>query len=158
MAFSVVETKIVNPAKGRPMAKRHMSAKQIRFFGTKRQKAALKAKRASPKHHAAKHHVKRSNPPRRKPSFRKKRNPTPEIITLALGNPARKKGKKTMAKSRHFAHKHAARRSNAGRPRESVKKYNFARRKHNPAGLGRPMDWIKGGVGVLGGVVVTQRR
>ena len=65
-----------------------------------------------------------------------------------------------MAKSsKHsFKKKNAARRhSNAGRPRASVKKYNFGRRKRrNPAGLGRPIDWIKGGVGVLGGVVVTR--
>ena len=161
MAFSVVETRIVNPAKkGRNMAKRKMSAKQIRFFGTKRQRAALKAKRSKPKHHAVKHRSapKRSNPPRRKPSFRKhrKRNPVPEIISLSLGNPARKKGHKTMAKTRHFHKKRAARRSNAGRPRKSVKRYNFSRRKRNPAGLGRPMDWVKGGVSVLGGVVVTR--
>jgi len=32
------------------------------------------------------------------------------------------------------------------------------RRRHNPglAGLGRPMDWVIGGAGVLGGVVVTR--
>lgn len=64
-----------------------------------------------------------------------------------------------MAKSKKhsFKKKNAARRSNAGRPHHSVKKYNFARRKkRNPAGLGRPIDWLKGGVGVLGGVVVTR--
>ena len=64
-----------------------------------------------------------------------------------------------MAKTKHFKTHHRAAKSNAGRPRKrnaSVKHYRFARRKRNPAGLGRPMDWIKGGVGVLGGVVVTR--
>lgn len=165
MAFSVVETRIVNPAKkGRSnMAKtrRKMSAKQIRFFGTKRQRAALKARRSNPKHHVVKHRAaKRSNPrPRPKPRFRtkhKKRNPVPEIISLTLGNPARKKGRKTMAKTKHFKTKHrAASKRNAGR-RKSTKRYAFSRRKRNPAGVGRPMDWVKGGVGVLAGVVVTR--
>jgi hypothetical protein len=81
----------------------------------------------------------------------------PEIISLTLGNPgnpARKKGRKTMAK--HFKTKHrAASKRNAGR-RKSTKRYAFSRRKRNPAGLGRPMDWVKGGVGVLAGVVVTR--
>ena len=52
MAYSVVDTHIQNPAKrtGKRMAKtrRKMSAKQIKHFGTKRQKAALKARRHAP--------------------------------------------------------------------------------------------------------------
>ena len=52
MAYSVVDTHIQNPANGkrRSMAKtrRKMSAKQIKHFGTKRQKAALKARRHAP--------------------------------------------------------------------------------------------------------------
>src|ERR1039458_4380498 len=49
MATAVRETYIANPGKkrGRRMAKRRMSAKQIKFFGTSRQRAALKAKRKS---------------------------------------------------------------------------------------------------------------
>jgi hypothetical protein len=164
MAFSVVETKIVNPAKkGRSMAKqrRKMSAKQIRFFGSKRQRAALKAKRSNAaKHHVVKHRAAKRSNPRPKPRFRTKhrtrRNPVPEIISLTLGNPARKKGTK-VAKTRHFKTKHrAASRKNAGRPRKSVKRYNFSMRKRNPAGLGTPIQWLKGGVGVLAGVVVTR--
>jgi hypothetical protein len=69
MAWSTVETKIANPATGRRKGKRnmaakrkrHLRAKQIKHFGTKRQKAALKAKR----HNAAKHRPrtkKRANP------------------------------------------------------------------------------------------------
>src|SRR5450759_1682740 len=63
MAYSVVDTHIQNPArragKGRKnmaKARRKMSAKQIKHFGTKRQKAALKAS-----HHRAR--TKR-NPPK----------------------------------------------------------------------------------------------
>ena len=37
-----------------------------------------------------------------------------------------------------------------------MKIYNRARHRRNPAGLGRPLDWVKGGIGVLGGVVVTR--
>jgi hypothetical protein len=38
-----------------------------------------------------------------------------------------------------------------------VKIYNPGRRRRrNPGMIGRPMDWLKGGVGVLGGVVVTR--
>ena len=51
MAYSVVETHIANPARRRKKnVARKLSAKQIRYFGSPRQKAALKAKRrAKPK-------------------------------------------------------------------------------------------------------------
>ena len=56
--------------------------------------------------------------------------------------------------------KRSASRSNtAGRStkRHYTKKRNMSHhRRRNPAGLGRPIDWIKGGVGVLGGVVATR--
>jgi hypothetical protein len=65
VAYSVIDTHIQNPAragKGNKMAKsrRKMSAKQIKHFGTRRQKAALKARRSAPKHRART----RSNPPK----------------------------------------------------------------------------------------------
>ena len=172
MAFSEVETTVVNPAsklaerKGKKVAK-HLSAKQIKYFGSKRQKAALKAKRSNSAKKAFKAKSlrprtvpKKSNPAARKKSFvakaEKRRNPTPEIISFVLGNPARKKGK-TMAKS--FKNKKASStcKTNAGRPKTSYKKsFKSSAAKRNPAGLGRPMDWVKGGVGVLAGVVVTR--
>ena len=163
MAYSVVETKVVNPARKRTrMAKRKLSAKQIKAgFGGKRRKAAAKqrhrpaAKRANPTRRRARRNTARRAAPRR-PTHRK-RNPTPEIISLVMGNPSRKKGS-TMARRKNASHRH--RKANpAGtrrRRRNTVKIYNRARRRRNPAGLGRPMDWLKGGAGVLGGVVVTR--
>jgi len=162
MAFSTVETTVVNPAsrlgKGKKMAKR-LSAKQIKYFGTKRQRAALKNKRRSSAKRTFKaKHRKRTNPPKRRAAPRKtfhaKRRKNPgEIISFVLGNPARRKQGK-MAKS--FKKKASSKRTNAGRPRKVSYKKSFSRHRHRNPALGRPMDWVKGGVGVLAGVVVTR--
>lgn len=172
MAFSVVDTHIQNPAragkgKKRNMAKsrRKMSAKQIRHFGTKRQRAALKAKRTSrPKHRART----RPNPPRKrrrvvaaappkrrrraakKSTAKTRRNPTPMIISWAAGNPAKRR-KKTVARSRRKKRVAVAR--NAGRRRSTQKAVHHRRRRPNPGALGSPMNWIQGGAGVVAGVV-----
>ena len=170
MAYSKVLTTVANPARKRKrnMAKRKMSAKQIRHFGTKRQKAALKAKRKrhAPARKAAKrnpskahkrvskalrHYVKRSVP--------RKRN-TGEILVLTAGNPAKKGHKKAMAK-RAYHHKKRAgakhRRTNAGRRTTTHHtKHHYSRRRRNPGAIGRPMDWLKGGVGVIAGGVGTR--
>jgi hypothetical protein len=180
MAWSTVDTHIQNPAKrtGKRMAKtrRKMSAKQIKHFGTKRQKAALKARRHAP--------AKKRNPPkgggrvisgygstvmnphrkrkRKNPgnhkivinSARKRRkNPTPMILSWAAGNPAKRRS--TVAKSRKRRKVYAtAKRSNAGRRRTT--KVVHHRRRSNPGSLGRPMDWLQGGAGVIAGVVGTR--
>lgn len=167
MAYSVIETRVANPArkkKKKNMAhRRKLSAKQIRagFGGKRRQNAARHRK---PKYHKPRRHApaaRRSNPPRRKKRIshhRKRRNPTPEIITFALGNPGRRKGKKKMASRKRY--RKAASKTNAGRRHYSKRRRNPSRmhhrRRRNPAGLGRPMDWIKGGVGVIGGGVGTR--
>jgi hypothetical protein len=155
--------------------RRKMSAKQIKHFGTKRQKAALRAKRHAP--------AKKRNPPkgggrvisgygstvmnpRRKShknpgnhkivinSARKRRkNPTPMILSWAAGNPAKRRS--TVAKSRKRKKVYAtAKRSNAGR--RPAKKVIHHRRRSNPGTLGRPMDWLQGGAGVIAGVVGTR--
>lgn len=160
MAWSTVDTHIQNPArgKGKRMAKsrRKMSAKQIKHFGTKRQKAALKAKRSTS--HRART---KPNPPRKarkrtvaKKSTAKRRNPTPMIISWAAGNPAKRSSK--VAKSRPKKRKTyaTAKRSNAGR--RQTKKVVRHRRRSNPGSLGRPMDWVQGGAGVIAGVVATR--
>jgi hypothetical protein len=183
VAFSVVDTHIQNPArsgKGRKkMAKARpkMSAKQIKHFGTKRQKAALKAKRSGA-------HRKRTNPPKgggrvisgygstvmnphkkqKNPGNHKivinsapkkrRKNPTPMILSWAAGNPAKRS--KTVARSRRKKRYATAKRSNAGR-RWSVKKVmRHHRRRSNPGALGSPMNWIQGGAGVVVGVVGTR--
>ena len=157
MAFSVVDTHIQNPARkagGRKKmakARRKMSAKQIKHFGTKRQKAALRAKRSAPKHRART----KPNPPRKrkravaKRTAVKRRNPTPMIISWAAGNPAKRR--KTVA-TRRTKKRATAKRSNAGR-RRVVRKMTHRRRRSNPGALGSPMNWIQGGAGVVAGVV-----
>ena len=160
-------------------ARRKMSAKQIKHFGTKRQKAALRAKRSAPKHRAR---TKRNPPkgggrvisgygstvmnPRRKKRNpgnhkivinsarkRRKKNPAPMIISWAAGNPAKRR--KTVAKTHSKKRRATAKRSNpAGRRRVTRRVVHHRRR--NPGTLGRPMDWLQGGAGVIAGVVGTR--
>jgi hypothetical protein len=165
MAWSTVETHIANPAGKRS----NMTAKQIKYFGTKRQKAALKAKRkkknrAAPKRRHAKRTAKRRNPsprpkkravarhasaPRRrtKKSHRRKTRRNPELVSFLLGNPAG--GKKVAHKTKKRATARHTR--NAGtRRRKSPKTMHHRRRRQNPAGIPlRDFGW--GGAGVLGG-------
>jgi hypothetical protein len=136
----------VNPSrKSKAGGRKRLSAKQIKFFGTKRQKAALKRKRrtsgtvrakANPgrthKRRTAKRTVKRSAAPvvvvvskakstrRRRPV---KRNPI-QAVTLGFLNPH--KGRKVMAKRRK---RHAS----ASPVRRVVRR----RRKSNPSGRRR---------------------
>jgi hypothetical protein len=178
MAFSKVATTIANPARrnaGRKknMAKRRLSAKQLKYFGTKRQKAAAKSRRrkTSVKRHrpAAKRAGARKPNPAANPKRKKRRYPrkphaikrtpkrrtnTGEILVLTAGNPARRK---SMAKKRYTKRK---KRASAKRPnpagRRSKKSYSRRMRRGNPGAIGRPMDWVKGGVGVLAGIVGTR--
>lgn len=170
MAYSVVETRIANPAgkRKRKMAKRHLTAKQIRAgFGGARRKAALKTRRANS---AKKHHKRRTNPSASAPKKRhrlkvsrhrpraKRKNPTPEIISFVMGNPAKRKGRK-MAK---HSYSKKRRQRNAGahhytkRRRRNTARTIHHRKRRNPGELGRPMDWVKGGVGVIAGGVGTR--
>jgi len=56
--------------------------------------------------------------------------------------------------SKRKSYKRSASKKNAGRPRKKV--YKSKRRTRNPAGLGRPLDWAIGGVGVIAGGVGTR--
>lgn len=181
MAYSTVETKIANPAEiislvlGNPsrkkrrkasMAKRkrRLSAKQIRFFGTPAQKAALKRKRrtnSGKRRHTKRRHMARTNPAprkRRHSSHRRthrKRSAPRRDVNLMLGNPARRKRRKhSMARSRK--RKNAGSHSHRRSAKRTTRRRRFSSRRSNPAGLGRPMDWVKGGASVLGGVLVTR--
>lgn len=131
---------LVNPAKKKKRknrARRKMTAKQIRIFGTPAQKAALKRKRktkahrSNPKKKAYRPKTRPRTAPRRK---RRARKNVSEIITASLAglaNPGRrrrkskkqKKGKRVMAKARRN-------RKNAAR-RPSHAKKQYRRRKHN---------------------------
>jgi hypothetical protein len=102
MAIAHRRVQIANPARRR---RRNLSAKQIKFFGTPQQKAALKRSRAAKRE--------RSNPRHRA------RKNIGEIVSLSLGaaaNPARKKGTK-MAKTHRRAKRVNRARSNAPRRR-----------------------------------------
>lgn len=169
MATSRIETTVANPP-GRARQKRRpnvakMTRKQIRFFGTKRQRAALKRKRSNPKPRAKAHRPRtaprravkrRTNSPRAAARAPRKRRNTGLILSLAplAGNPA-KRGQKTMAKTKR---RRAAQRSNAGRPRRRA--VMNTRRRHsirpNPGAFGKPMDWMEGGAGVIVGVTGTR--
>lgn len=168
MAYSTVETEIANPGqiinlllgnpsrkKGKSMAR--LSPKQIKYFGTKAQKAALKRRRSSAgkKSFHKPRSKPRGNPSRKKKSFHARRTvPQVRDVNFLLGNAGRKKGRKNVAKSRKKSFKKAAghsHRRNAGRNRS----FHRPRRRGNPA-VGKPMDWIKGGVGVLVGVGATR--
>jgi len=137
-------------------SRRKMSAKQIKFFGSKRQKAALRAKRSAPTHRART----RPNPPRKKRTVRpsvaknsarkRRKNPTPMILSWAAGNPA-KGGRKVARSKRKTTKRRATANRNAGR--RHVKKVMRHRRRSNPGAIGNPVDWLQGGAGVLAGVV-----
>jgi hypothetical protein len=172
MAWSEITTKIANPARKahHTMAKK-LSAKQIKFFGTPRQKAALKSKRkrkvaSRPKHRAGTKpnpprkkrriasHAKRTAPRKKKRVSAARRKNPGEIITFLAGNPARKRGT-AVAKSRKT--KRASSKTAGRRPKRKL--MNKARRRKNPMGGGalpRPMEWAKLGVGGIGGGFLTR--
>lgn len=169
MAVSTREIIIANPArkrasgkKKRSMArtKKKMSAKQIRFFGSKRQRAALKAKRKRPAHRAAS----KPNPARRRKPVAhrthrkrtaKRRNPVPEIISLTLGNPAKRR-KKAVAKTKRRKNASARRKTNAGRRttrRNPAVRHHRRGHRRNPAGMGVTDLLALGGGAVVGGAL-----
>ena len=132
MAFATRRTSIANPAH----RKRKMSAKQIRIWGTKRQKAALRAK-----HKVS--HRKRSSP-------RPARRNFGEVVSLTLGSPINPASKgKAMAKPKRKYHRtndpgrRPRRRSIAHNPaHHRARTKPYARdnprhhRRHNPMGTG----------------------
>ena len=133
MAIARRRVSIANPAR------RKMSAKQIRFFGTKRQKAGLRAKRSA---HRPRAH-KRNTVHRRRTSPRAVRRNLGEQVLLTLGNPASKRRQvakhRTRKKKRSTASVHHRRRSSQSNPRRRysarrnrVTRHN--RRRRNPMG------------------------
>src|SRR6185369_1932420 len=157
MAFTERGVIIANPAR-RKARKGNMTAKQIKFFGTKRQLAALKAKRSNA---GKKAHRKAASRPKSKSAHRKrtpKRSNPGEIISLTLGNPAKrrksvaatKRKKKTATGQRHHKNAGTRRKKNpAGR--------RGHRRRSNPAGVGLNVtDLVAlGGGAVVGGTLPT---
>jgi hypothetical protein len=135
MAIARRRVSIANPAR-----RRKMSAKQIRFFGTKRQKAGLRAKRSAPRRRAHK----RNTTHRSRTSPRAVRRNLGEQVLLTLGNPASKRRQvakhRTRTKKRSTASVHHRRRSSQSNPRRrySARRTNRAvrhnRRRRNPMG------------------------
>ena len=177
MATAVRETIIANPARRRKkkknMAKRrrrNMSAKQIRIFGTPRQKAALKSKHKRKKKSNASHRprtkarrtVKRANPVHHRTKRRRKTNKARRrnlgAIYALTANPAKRrnsmaKTKRRRRKSSNPSHRRAG---SAHRRRHSNPARRHHSRRHNPGSFGSPSDWLYGGVGVLAGVIGTR--
>ena len=152
---------------------RKLSAKQMKYFGSKRQKAAARASRKKKRNRSKA----KSHRPRTKPAAPRKRRRTTNPASTprkrrrrktgsakrratkhrkntgalyALVNPARK-GNKRMARR-----KKNRRKSNpAGRTRKA-KRMNSRHRRRNPGGLPRPADWLALGAGaVVGGLGAT---
>ena len=166
MAFTSRETIIANP--GRKAGK--MTAKQIKFFGTKRQRAALKANRAKkrkssashrprskPKSNPAKKHkapARKSSAPRKKKAAAKstpKRKNFGQLFALT-GNPAKGHSMTKTKKKRKSSASHKSA-GYSSKKKGNPGKKKGSHRHHNPGQFGGPMEWITGGVGaVIGGV------
>lgn len=151
---------LVNPARRRNKPRRKLSAKQKKYFGTKRQRAAVSrhAKRSAPKSNP-----KRRSKPRSKPRATRQheqKNPGGEIITLALGNPAPSKRSKKDSMARHRKSKKSGRRrpsSVARRPRKQNPARRGHRRRRNPGfNVGQAGGYIKKAGFLIAGAAGTR--
>jgi hypothetical protein len=156
-------------------ARKKLSAKQIKFFGTKRQKSALKRKKTSSAGSKKKNPVRKNarvtkvkSTTRRKASVKRraKRNPAPFLITLGAVNPKRRT---TMAKRRKKARKVGARRrrrtpmamnprrrrrvANVRRRSNGSRRKSYGRRRRNPEAFGINATSSKFMQAVAGGLV-----
>jgi hypothetical protein len=170
---TVVKRRLVNSAgKGKRKRKRNKTAKQIKFFGTAAEKAALKHKRRNA---WLKGHRKRTASKRPASRAARKGN-TGDILTFglaSLGNPAHKKRRESMAKTKKKKARRAStshsgqksRRANRARPRlygkhkhHAAAAYNRAapkhkrHYKHNPGARGVSNLLIQAGWTIAGAV------
>lgn len=176
MAVTVRVRKLSNPRRVKAKntrRRRKMSPKQIRIFGTKAQKAALKRKRSTAS--------RRKNPVRRVKVANRRKSRNPVILTLGAVNPKRSKNpvaKKTKNRRRRVTVSHrrrrshrrahnprpvARRRSNPKRrnstrvvvvsPRANRRRRHHHRRRNPPALFGHPL-FGKDAVMLLGGGLV----
>lgn len=165
MAYAVRETEIANPARARGkarknMAARHLSAKQIKAgFGGKRRQSALKSKRHAARSVPAKKRnvAKKAHRASNRPKPTKKKRNLGELVSIlipgAVGNPAKKRGHKTMAATKKHKKRASAQR-NAGSRRH--KKMNVSRRHSRRSNPGRVQEYLKAGVSVVGGAVLSK--
>ena len=156
MATAVRRHAIVNPhrrrkakARRRKNRARHLSAKQIRFFGTPAQKAALKRSRSA-KRAAA--HRNRSVPKkrnRRRAAHRTRRRSNPgDILSYAipLGNPGRKR--RSMAK--HAKRRRASAKHRRNPARRAHRRHNRRHYRRNPPQI---MGLLSQSIFIIGGAV-----
>ncbi len=173
MAVVRKRVRLANPTRRR----RKMSPKQIRFFGTKRQRAALKSKRrrtttkrAAPKRVARKRVARRrvAMAPRRK-THRRRTSNVGEIITIGL-QPGTKKRSKSMATrrrkrrvARNPVRRYRRRRVMRARARNPVRRIRrrrvtrrISRRRRNPAARQLLTGTMRNVVGVVGGAAAVK--
>ena len=91
---------VANPGKRNRGGRRNMTAKQIRYFGTKAQRARLRSGGA-----------KRSN--KKRPSHRRRENAGSHIVGYTLANSGRKRSKKKMAAKKNRPRKNAGKGSHS---------------------------------------------
>jgi hypothetical protein len=169
----VIRKRLVNPARSR---RRNLSPKQIKFFGTPAQKAALKRKRSKSAHAAPR---RKASTRIAKPAHRRRpaRTNPGDIFTIGLAglaNPARRKrsnmakrktNKASRPRRRNKATTHRRRanpvfHSKAHRPRRRRHNPAVARRRRNPESVGSignvlvQAAWAGGGA--VGSRVLTQ--
>lgn len=118
MAVTRKTRTVMNPAR-----RRKLTPKQIKFFGTRRQKAALAARRAAPK----------AKPRQTRRPAAEKKNPG-EILSLVL-NPAKEGVERKMATTKKRTATKTRRppmQRNAGATTHHKPRHHKAPRKHNP--------------------------
>jgi hypothetical protein len=142
MAQTVRSRTVANPGRRRSRAARKLSRKQIKFFGTPAQKAALRRNRPKAKHRRASRRRAASNPG--------------EIIGYTLAtNPAKKRGKSKMAKKQRRRRASSARVHRRRRPRAMQSNPHHRRRSRprtNPRRRRRTVHHRRGNPGMTGGI------
>jgi hypothetical protein len=145
---------VANPHRSRKRKKsnpsghrRRMTAKQIKFFGTSRQRAALKRKRSASKPVVTSSHRKVRARPRKAPARRKRQLNPALLITLGAVNPRRKAvATKRRKKAHTAANPHRRRRRNTrvvvAAPRRRIN--SRRRRRHNPRRRSNPAFGLRG--------------
>jgi hypothetical protein len=155
-------SRMVNPKRKRKRnVARHLSAKQIRYFGTPQQKAALKRKRRQAVAPHRKRNVAQKHAKRR---VRRATNPA-LVLTLGAVNPRRKTKMAATKKRRRKASSSRRRKSNPRRVqamapvrhrRRNTRRRNpvvRSRRRRNPNLFGQKVAGVQMGKAVAGGLV-----
>lgn len=150
--------RLVNPAKKRRRS--NLSPRQIKFFGTAAQKAALKRKRQAA---AGKAHRRRNKAAARKNTPRRKNVGEVVVAGLMGANPAERRSTKVAQKKRknrknsvaprrrYNASKHSPSTPRRRRPSHKNPAGAHRRRRHNPGG--GVMTLLEKGAFVIGGAV-----